>query len=431
MKFVIWGAGKLGKEWIELLGIDKIKSIIDSDSTLQGSVYRGIPIISYQAYREHQEQYPIIVTPKKSKQDILLFLKREGITGVLCATEEDRYQCMTLLKQISKEYLFKNCNRTEYVYIYGFNLLGIVTYILYEENGFGLCKIILQNSLETQTRKYIERNFEMQIENINNVFSGHKVLLAMKLEEDDEKYLPKEMYTIDTYFDLTKKDLYYNPEIEIFKNRHMGDRCFIIATGPSLRVEDLNILHYRHELCISVNGIFNIFGSTKWRPDYFIMSDSGGTRIWKKEILAMDVKEKFIADVAWDFQAEEVAENMHKWHFQYEWEEGKEPEFSDDFARRGFCGHTVVYDGALQLAVYMGFKEIFLLGTDCKQYSDQRDMHFTDNYAQDASYLHIDEMMLAYRAAKRYADSHGIKIYNATRGGDLEIFERVDFDRLF
>ncbi len=40
-------------------------------------------------------------------------------------------------------------------------------------------------------------------------------------------------------------------------------------------------------------------------------------------------------------------------------------------------------------------------------------------------------MLAAYTEAKRYADTHGIKIYNATRGGKLEVFERVDFDSLF
>lgn len=34
----------------------------------------------------------------------------------------------------------------------------------------------------------------------------------------------------------------------------------------------------------------------------------------------------------------------------------------------------------------------------------------------------------AYMAAHQYADSHGIKIYNATRGGELEVFERVELD---
>ena len=36
----------------------------------------------------------------------------------------------------------------------------------------------------------------------------------------------------------------------------------------------------------------------------------------------------------------------------------------------------------------------------------------------------------AYMAAREYVDSHGITIYNATRGGKLEVFERVDFDKL-
>jgi len=32
---------------------------------------------------------------------------------------------------------------------------------------------------------------------------------------------------------------------------------------------------------------------------------------------------------------------------------------------------------------------------------------------------------------KRHCDSRGIQVYNATRGGKLEVFPRVDFDTLF
>ena len=39
-------------------------------------------------------------------------------------------------------------------------------------------------------------------------------------------------------------------------------------------------------------------------------------------------------------------------------------------------------------------------------------------------------MRVGYKCAKDYADSHGIKIYNATRGGELETFERVDLDEI-
>ena len=40
-------------------------------------------------------------------------------------------------------------------------------------------------------------------------------------------------------------------------------------------------------------------------------------------------------------------------------------------------------------------------------------------------------MYAAYKGAKIYAEKHGITILNATRGGRLEVFDRVDFDNLF
>lgn len=38
---------------------------------------------------------------------------------------------------------------------------------------------------------------------------------------------------------------------------------------------------------------------------------------------------------------------------------------------------------------------------------------------------------MAYSLARKEADNHDFTIYNATRGGYLEAFPRVDFDSLF
>ena len=94
-------------------------------------------------------------------------------------------------------------------------------------------------------------------------------------------------------------------------------------------------------------------------------------------------------------------------------------------------GAFTVACSAMQLAVYMGFKEIYLIGCDC-DYSGER-RHF-DDFKVENEHPIIDEegkMVMTYETVKRYADEHGIKIYNATRGGKLEVFERVDFDSLF
>ena len=49
----------------------------------------------------------------------------------------------------------------------------------------------------------------------------------------------------------------------------------------------------------------------------------------------------------------------------------------------------------------------------------------------NAGVYHVDLIMKGYICAKRFCDEHGIKIYNATRGGKLEVFPRVDFDEVF
>jgi hypothetical protein len=74
----------------------------------------------------------------------------------------------------------------------------------------------------------------------------------------------------------------------------------------------------------------------------------------------------------------------------------------------------------------MGFKEIYLVGIDWSGINPEREMsHFDGEVWTD---LPANQFRAGYVSAKKYADSHGIKIYNASRGGDLELYERVDLD---
>lgn len=68
--------------------------------------------------------------------------------------------------------------------------------------------------------------------------------------------------------------------------------------------------------------------------------------------------------------------------------------------------------------------------------------HFFEDYISDKSLINkinrqtdLDleraRMMKAYEKAEEYSRKHGFRIYNATRGGNLEVFERVCFDSLF
>lgn len=69
---------------------------------------------------------------------------------------------------------------------------------------------------------------------------------------------------------------------------------------------------------------------------------------------------------------------------------------------------------------------------DCSIYPSLEKQHFIPNYCEKQPVnLNVEYNVRAYKSARLYAENHGIKIYNATRGGELEVFERVNFDDIF
>ena len=111
----------------------------------------------------------------------------------------------------------------------------------------------------------------------------------------------------------------------------------------------------------------------------------------------------------------------------------KLPKFAENIEDGLYEGYTVTYM-CLQVAAYMGFKEIYLLGVD-HSYSTEMDKNgslirkpdIKDHFSENDKVTNIPQLYkstLAYEMAKKSAEKLGIKIYNVTRGGALEIFER-------
>ena len=100
---------------------------------------------------------------------------------------------------------------------------------------------------------------------------------------------------------------------------------------------------------------------------------------------------------------------------------------------------------AAQLAAYMGFKEIYLIGVDHHFHISQNNAgeiivddsvkdYFSEKYNTDKENLYIpntEKSTLTYVAMKEQCERRGIRVFNATRGGKLEVFKRVDFGSLF
>lgn len=231
-------------------------------------------------------------------------------------------------------------------------------------------------------------------------------------------------------------------KVKKYHNIHNNEKCFIIGNGPSLRVEDLEAL--RDVVTFGSNSVFEIYDKTAWRPTYYISVDPTYILTHKEQIEKKVDSIKFISDrVNIDMGAENTEYIFEYNKFKVNKWNDNSAEISEDVSKFFSVGYTVTFT-AIQLAIYMGFKEIYLLGIDYN-YPVARDtkgrkvfdanvekVHFYQDSKKDEKYNVFNYVgsLAAYNVAKEYADEHGIKIVNATRGGKLEVFERADFNKV-
>lgn len=223
-------------------------------------------------------------------------------------------------------------------------------------------------------------------------------------------------------------------KIRAFHNIHKGKRAFVIGNGPSLTVDDLNML--KNEITFASNGIFGLYGKTNWRPTYYVSQDLNVIESFYKDLpfVIGESETCFLVDKGFYSSDVRNAENVCRFLLRIYVNDDKEFDFSADIGKEVFEGYTVTYS-MLQLAAYMGIEEIYLLGIDnnCVSNADKND--HAEGIAQfdleNVNKPRIRESDRAFMYAKEFSNRNGFKIYNATRGGKLEVFDRVEFEQLF
>lgn len=234
----------------------------------------------------------------------------------------------------------------------------------------------------------------------------------------------------------------FSERILDFKDRHSGKTCYIIGNGSSLRADDLDLL--QNEFTFGVNKIFHIFDKTSWRPSFYVCVDNRALIECFMKMKSYTMPLFFdtgICELKSSFESNVFPILNRQRFYVNRFSKNRSPKFSDDCSNFIEAGETVVYN-AIQLAVYMGFKKIILLGVDCN-YSNVFDgrgkvINMSNEVAYFSKELDVKNentaniigQINAFRSAKLYCDAHNIKIYNATRGGKLEVFERVNLEEV-
>ncbi len=230
--------------------------------------------------------------------------------------------------------------------------------------------------------------------------------------------------------------------IASFKNKHEGQRCFIIGNGPSLRIADLDKL--KNEITFACNKIYLAFDQTQWRPTYYSVTDKLVAENNTAEISQLNLSKIFNdtvrsyfrneKDIAWLKLLPPPAFNK------------KQVRFSTNALRGVYGGGSVIYY-QIQFAFYLGFREIYLIGVDynfevptptgqqCESgeiLEDQGEKnHFHPDYRKPGEKWTMPLLDLQYNAflaAKSTFIEHGGIIYNASRKTALDVFPQVNLD---
>lgn len=236
----------------------------------------------------------------------------------------------------------------------------------------------------------------------------------------------------------------HSSKLKKFKDIHKGQRCFIIGNGPSLNQTNLSLI--KDEIIFGVNTLYA--GLTKFgiTCDYYAVSDGIMWRNHIEDILGVDTT-LFLGGVAGreyigDFRFFRKFKRNKPIVVQRLGQIQDSSCFSRDISRGHYEGTTVIIDMCLQVAYYMGFKEVYLLGCDC-DFSGS--LHFDgaptvseDGIAKlrptDPGYIQFtndwSRIFESYEMCKKVYEEDGREIINATVGGKLEVFKRMKLEEI-
>lgn len=217
-----------------------------------------------------------------------------------------------------------------------------------------------------------------------------------------------------------------------WRGRHVGKRAFVIGNGPSLARTDLRTLS--NELTFGSNALFLLDRRYRFRPTFYAVEDRLVAEDRAEEIQAYQGPTKFFP---WD---QEPALKGYA-YLPLVRNYAPYPQFSFDVSEAVFTGWTVTFI-LLQLAFYMGIRRVFLVGVDgtypriakatdnCVVLSTSEDTnHFVSDYFGPGRRYHLPQpqrVTQAYILARERFQAAGGGIWNATVGGELDIFPRVD-----
>ena len=192
--------------------------------------------------------------------------------------------------------------------------------------------------------------------------------------------------------------------IKNFKDMHKGKRLFIIASGPSIK--DLDFSGLERRITMGLNRSFMKYPDTYYQCTF----DHRLFEMYPDELK----KSRYLftlEDRPWGIPINLLGSEGFSWDL----EEGI------------YSGYTIAYFG-LQVAVYMGFSEIFFLGLDMQNPDGQTHFFGVDQRSADHENTEFPKMKNSFIKAANGLKEKGIKVYNCSKESTLKCFPYMSFE---
>ena len=243
---------------------------------------------------------------------------------------------------------------------------------------------------------------------------------------------------------VTPKDEENIEKFNSLKGKYDGKRIFIVGNGPSLNMMPLYLLKNEYTMCFNRFPLMN--ERNNWLPRFYTVVDDLVIKDMYNEIndrIVPTVDYAFFPDIHPSNVT--VKDKYIKNRDNVLWFHADRSEFSDKMPQCGI--NKTVVNAGIQIAAWMGFKEIYLIGVDMT-FGDQKikksnsrnweaaekdPNHFDPRYFGKGRKYHnpgVAEMLEKFEVCKSFFDQRDVRIYNAGHGGKLEAFPRVDFEKV-
>ena len=204
-----------------------------------------------------------------------------------------------------------------------------------------------------------------------------------------------------------------------YRAKMNGQRCFILGTN-SAKLEELNVM--LNERTIACNDFCDFFSRTPQRPAYYLLTNMQAYLGNGKYIEGMEC---FVNGDIKVFEDKFKKKPTYLSHLGAGLIE-ELPAFSTAQQRWETAAIMPLYQ-MIQIALYMGFSEIYVYGFDglfALEYDGTVGRSVGDGEAAD--YPEAAKSLL--RQVKSYADSKGVRMVTMCRTEGLSMFESVKFE---